>query len=366
MQRYNIQVQHQHLGYQPDKSYDLSVLLLVHYAGKYKQRLDAFKAAGLYNVDSRAVHLVLVASPGDWKRREEILAGWPAGMDITLLEMGSHHPIPKVNGYYLWLKENQIRSNWYLRIDDDSVTDLGACVDYAEANYAGLPVHLMTFPLFFPEAVRKYVPYLKHHGLRIPTITHEHESSLTSHQAMQGVFECEQATEFLAYTGASFECFGDQPLALAMHIARVPVATNPISSRDFLADQLTLTGGRYAHIHYVDWNNESFAAALTAVLAGTTEAVTQKTVETLLDRPLNFGRCFGVSLGDLTLRADGSIEGNNHPNESRWRFEHGILALQRPSGLATTVFRSLRRHEGGSWLMGPYLSEPHQHYLRVS
>lgn len=191
----------------------------------------------------------------------------------------------------------------------------------------------------------------------------EYESSLTSASAMKAMLANGRSTSFLAETGALFAGPGDRALALAMHLANVPSAPCPIMTKDFCRAEMSVLGGRYCHVHYVDWTDTGFTAMLDAVVHAEDRALCDDDVLEILGRRLEFGRGIGGFISTLTLLESGVIEGASHANEARWERSGPSLVLTRPDGLPTTIFRTILSYENRRWLTGPYLEEDIYHYL---
>ena len=357
-------VKTQHAHYRPDVEYDVNVAVLVHYSGRFRERLRHVRRLGLLNGSRLRVHVTILGSDGNGSSAGDILEGWTPGFDVTLLEMASVHAIPKINGYYLWLATASLRARWHLRVDDDSVTDLGRLIAYADERFGDSPIHLVNTPLNREIGRPIFAEFLAGKGLKVP-ITHEYEASLTTDRAMKAVFASEAAMSFLAETGARFCGPGDRALAIAMHLCQIPTAARLPMTKDFRKSDLSLFGGTYAHIHYVNWGDSQFIKMLAALVGGATTPFTPDLLPEIVDKSLNFGRCVGFPINDLTFLDGGLIAGQMHRNEAGWRVNGNSLLLIGSDGLATTQFHTLLAHEGNRWLIGPYLKDSLHHYLEL-
>lgn len=94
---HNLAVTLSQCGYNRAVVYDLNVIVLIHYAGHFKERLDWFKKLDLLNISRRSVHVTVLASKGDGRHADEIMPNW-SRVDVSFLEMASAWPIPKING----------------------------------------------------------------------------------------------------------------------------------------------------------------------------------------------------------------------------------------------------------------------------
>lgn len=353
-------------GYKTDIHYDINIAVLIHYVAKYKKRISPFKKFGLLNTNAHKVHVTLLGSVGDWKSRSGILADWPQDCDVTLLEMSSIYPIPKIHGYYMWLKDSKLQARWHMRIDDDSLTDVDNLLKYVDVHFGNLPVHVMTSPHDGRHNAKALADHLEYLNISIPSYRREYESSITSASGMQKVFAHENAMKFIESSGRAIKKPGDQALAFAMHIAKVAVANNKYASKNFKPTELTIAGGGLHHIHYVNWSNTHFVELLDAMLHGKTQGIDPDVFKMHIGRPMDFGRIPGSPFTRLTLLHDGSIDGGADENEMCWRYDTSLLMFTKPNGLVTTIFNRVMNHLGKTWLVGPHLYGSRTHYLTAS
>ena len=322
------------------------------------------KQLGLMNIRTLKVHITVVASFGDGEKMSELAEGWPAGTHVTVLEMGSHCPVPKIHGYYLWLHDTGLKARWHLRVDDDSVTDLFAMFTYAENRFGDAPIHLMTSPMTHEIGPPIFADFLAQRKI-VSSVAHEYECSMTSQKAMKAVLENEATRRFLEETGEQLDAPGDRGLAIAVHMAGIPSAINQVGSKDFEKTALMLSGGWLAHIHYVNWGDDIFTNMLAAFVFGERRAVDRKTIGEVVGRGLEFGRCIGERLREVCLLGDGTIENPQHHHETAWHYAEGCLFLKNPDGSVTSILNTLLSHRQRAWVVGPYMHGQIQHYLRI-
>ena len=341
--------------------YDVEILLLIHYSDRYSKRLEMFKRFGLHQLGSNRIHITLAASPGDSERAAEILSGWPVSIHVSLLEFASREPLPKVTEYYFWLLESQLKARWFLRIDDDSWTDLSAMVRYADTRYGDVPVHIMTPPV---QHDRHMVEVITELDLRIPSL-HEHESSLTSARALRLLARNDKALHFLNYVTERYTYPGDLPLAWAMHICDVPTAIFEGSTKHFERTQMSLIGGRFFHIHFVSWEDGNFTTMLGDFLNGSIEPLLTDDAKALSGRTISFGRCVGQLLNTFRFDPDGTTSGDHNANEAYWSLLDNSLVLTSADKSKKTIFSRVLRNAGREWILGQFTAETTMHFIRV-
>lgn len=352
-----------HCGYSSAVTYDLNVILAIKAGESFRTRLEHFKKLGLINVKDRRAHVTLLLNRSHRRHCSELAAGWN-GVPVSLLEMASPQPISKVNGFYLWLRNADLHSKWHLRVDDDSITDVDRLLCFAETRFGDAAIHLMASPSYIESGPPIFADYFAQHKMRIPTMAHEHKASLTSIAALEVVLNNTQACSFLEETGLLFERPADRALALAMHLCNVPTSSCSIMTKVFAQTEMSLTGGRYAHIQNVPWDNVEFTTMVAALLSGNLRGLRDSDEHWFVNRPLQFGRCASFPVSNLRLLDDGNVEGYTHPNEARWERRKNAIVFTRLDNFPTTVFSSVLEFGSNRWLFGPHLDEITYHYLR--
>lgn len=350
-----------HRGFVPGVVFDINVIVNVHYKGKYKRRLEFFKRYGLTCGLKYKIHVTIVCSSGDAGCATEILKGWPTNIHVTLLEGRSSDPLPKMNGFYLWLKDSGLVARWHLKVDDDSWSDLDNIVLYADRYYGGMPIHLMTPPIHHDQHLHHV---LKELDLHI-AVTHEHECSLTSDAAFAAVFQEEKAMNFLSYVGERYHWPSDLCLAWAIHICGIPALECHKFTKDFHKTDTSITGGSFYHIHYVNWEDDGYVIMLDAFFTGKQEALKKDDILSAVGRPLSFGRCIGHFLNELVLEENGVISGNHDKNETFWKIVGDKLVIYSEEHVAKTIFTTRLTTGLRTWFVGSYAENTDLHFLRV-
>ena len=149
---------------------------------------------------------------------------------------------------------------------------------------------------------------------------------------MRRIFASAAACQFLADMAARHGGPGDKCLAFAARVADVPTSTAYGMYHQFHHDNMSITAGDNAHIHYVDWNDTRFTEMLWAFEYGRREALTPDVLRAVSGRTLEFGRCVGAPLATLTLADGGSVRDACHDNESKWRVVGNELWLRNSAG----------------------------------
>jgi hypothetical protein len=253
---------HVRIGFRPGARYDLNLAILTHAGEENLRRIACMKRWGVLNPGEYKVHLTLIVNPGDFEKFEWMAAGWSVTEDVSIIEMPRGEPIPKINGYYLWLMNSSFSARWHGRVDDDSMTDVAAMMDYLDRDFGDSPVHVAGGPMTLHEHEPLFVPLLLEHGIFLPEGGTEYESSFTSDAGMCEVFSHRRGRWLIEESGRRFLTPGDRALAFAAHVAGVRVVQNAHSLYWYDPAGFSLFGGDVYHIHYVPWHDDGLVDRL--------------------------------------------------------------------------------------------------------
>jgi hypothetical protein len=327
------------LGFDPTVTYDLNLAILIHCQSGNLLRIQCMQKCGVFHAEGLRVHLTIISSPGDFQYVEEIVSGWEIEADVSFLEMPSKEPIPKINGYYLWLMTAGPTARWHGRVDDDSITDLKMAVQDLDSRFRVAAVHVATSAMSWQENSPVFVPYLKERGITLPSVHTEFESSFTSHRGMQEIFSNEVARDMIIETARLFTSPGDRALAFAAHLARVPVADNPRSHWHFSPEQLSCFGGHFYHIHYVPWEQNGIVKTVRAFIAPPGESIHQFSAKKLTEHPLHLQIGWESSIV-MTLHTEGIIIGGEEALLTEWKFQNDTLKFFSKDGIVLISFET--------------------------
>lgn len=254
---------HVRVGFAPGERYDLNLAILTHCGEHNMHRIACMKKWGVLNGGRYRIHITLIVNPGDYDKFDSIAEGWLATGDVSIIEMPCAEPIPKINGYYLWLMECGLSARWHGRVDDDSMTDVAGMLACLDERYGDSPVHVAGGPMTQHEHEPLFIPLLLEHGIFIPDVRTEYESSFTTEAGMRVIFSDARGRWLIEESGRRFRGPGDRALAFAAHVAGLRVVENPASIFWFDLVRFSLFGGDVYHIHYVPWHEEELVARLT-------------------------------------------------------------------------------------------------------
>lgn len=237
--------------------YDIEISLPVCGVGKYSERLEYFKKVGLHNIGELKVSLKLLTGTKDIPG---IADGWPENVDVENVSGEQDEVTSKVAKYYANMSpEYANNARWFLRVDDDSVTDISHLVRNLEKSYRWEdPVYCGT--MLCDNLHKTDVDLMndmklletEHNDgpIKLP-IYHEWEASVVSQSVLRRVLTNEKAMLFLKKRSEYETGWCDVPFAIAARIVGVHVTQSPFMTKKALVSLLPVFGGNMSHIHYV-------------------------------------------------------------------------------------------------------------------
>jgi hypothetical protein len=234
--------------------FDLEVLVPV--SSTFSERLEDFKRCGLANFGERKV-LVTVLVSGE--SIDGLDRGWPSGIKVEV----SHEPSPQyvanLYRHYIKMNPDSPRSRWFVRLDDDTCTDVNGLVSNLDSFYSWeQPYHLGELNNFYYAKAgtegRAYEDYKSLLGKFEPIssfLKNEIECGITSAAGISKVLSNPESFALLERRSSLAGGFGDCVFAIAAAMAGVwpvecPFVTHLPSIQDF-----SLFGGLKNHIHKI-------------------------------------------------------------------------------------------------------------------
>ena len=221
-------------------------------------RAHDFRKYGLQNIGNRKIKLYLMLSAKN--RPEEINYSWPDNVDVEAIVTPYGHVAQKIYHYYSTTIEPN-RAKWYMRIDEDSITDLDKLFQtlelefdhtreyhiVSEFSYDVQPIDqtLLTM-LGFGNWYRPH-PNMSFH-IAPP---HEHEISITSNAAVQRMKSNDVAMRYLEMRKEFAEGYGDHSMTHALKIAKVYPTLVKFLTHEAELCNLSLFGGIRHHVHWI-------------------------------------------------------------------------------------------------------------------
>lgn len=232
------------------RQFDVEICLPVFLEGKWQQRLHAFRRSGLLNISDVSVRLVLLAGTQD---APDLNAGWPVD-EVEVFRSSTNEAASKIYSYYHHLSLADLgRARWFLRIDDDSSTNvqdlilsLDRCYWWREAH------HLMAWQVSARPLPAPFPQWL--HGIGYSHIVSKHfmhdwEVSVTSQTAMLHALSHSGARELLRRASQIEGNWGDIALAICCRLVGISPVTCSFLDAGPVYWDYSAFGGEKHHIH---------------------------------------------------------------------------------------------------------------------
>ena len=254
----------------PSELYDLEILLPVHPTGRWLDRMNAFRHFGLLGGEQLRVRLVLLCGTYQLDAELHRASAWPGVESVVVINGTSDHPAPKIYDYYAnILPAQELQARWYLRVDDDSLTDVRRLVNHLDQTfYWRHTMHLAgTLHTDVEPAYQMVLRDLRAdrylQGAGHCEFYHEWEASVTSHGAMKRILNNRLALEFLRRVALLSGGFGDHCLAIAARLSGIPISQVPFLTAHCQFEEFAAfrpSGNGFFHIHYMSPDNTAMWA----------------------------------------------------------------------------------------------------------
>jgi len=219
------------------------------------QRIKDFKKYGFMNHEGLKIKLFLMASKdNDPKILQE---GWPSNFDIEVVVTPFTHVAQRIYWYYArYLKPD--RARWYVRIDEDSLTDMGGLENNLNLMFDDkLPYHVvgkLNWDVWEAdeEILRSlgYGHFYRHHSNHHDFPPHEHEISVTSNVAIKMLCNNPSAKKYFEVRKEFPDGYGDHGLCHCLRMSKVyPIVVSFLTHEPELIN-FSAFGGFRNHIHH--------------------------------------------------------------------------------------------------------------------
>jgi hypothetical protein len=235
-------------------SYDLEVMMPV--CGRLLPRLEDFKKYGLVNLKDRGVLVNLIESGEDLEGLE---SGWDSRIHVKTVKNPDSDYVRNMYRFYLTIKPDEIQSRWFIRLDDDSCTDVDGLISNLDLFYdCDQPFYLGDLNDFrhalMGEEGHLYQEY-KHlmgkYSSFASLMKNEVECGVISRAALSKLLKDENSFRLLEFRANLEGGYGDCVLALAAALAKIYPITCPFITYLPLINEFSLVGGVRNHIHLV-------------------------------------------------------------------------------------------------------------------
>lgn len=237
--------------------YDLEIIVPVETGDPViVKRIEDFKKFGLINLADQKVKVVLAASKdNDTKILEK---GWDTKLDVEILVTPYKQVAQRIYHYYAeYAKPDTAR--WYMRVDEDSMTDIDTIVKTLDDRFD----HLRDYHISGEtngDVVKVDHSILKTLGFESwyrmtpggveDSPQHEYEISVTSLATMNKILSNKKAKEYMKLRQEFAEGYGDHGLALCARMEKVYPVTTKFITKDPDFVNFSKFSGKRSHIHW--------------------------------------------------------------------------------------------------------------------
>lgn len=245
-----------------ENMYDLEVLIpICTINNKYKTRAEFFKKYGLFNIDDKKIIIKALHGPND--DIQEFDKNWPENIIVKMIKMPVDDAAQKIYSYYYKFIKTEIEeSRWFIRVDDDSVTDVSGLLNNLDEYFDHTKEHYLVTELRndvndIDKNLIKFMGYEKWYDHTVPL--HELECGIVSQATMKSVINTPKSMKFFHYRHAINGGWGDHGFALAAKFAKIyPINAFFLNANNDLdIVHSSLFDGHLNHVHLIapDKNN---------------------------------------------------------------------------------------------------------------
>jgi len=217
-----------------------------------KNRFIDFKKYGFLNIKDHKIKVVLAACKEndiDFLKKD-----WPENIEVEVFETPYKHVAQRIYDYYANYAEPNT-ANWYVRVDEDSITDINGLHKSLELAFdPDRDYHIGgDFNDDIQGIERKLIEALGFGWwLRSGKLEHEHEISITSRSAMEKILKGDKSKKYFELRRQFEEGYGDHGLCFAARMNKIYHTSVRFLTRDPEIRNFSMFGGHLNHIHWVD------------------------------------------------------------------------------------------------------------------
>lgn len=321
---------------------------------KYKNRLEEFKKFGLINHNNKKIHISLLLGPGEYDEVDN----WPDAFIVEVFQCKSHDAAAKISEYYGSILPNvRFKSRWYLKADDDSITDINSLSQHLE-NF-----DINESPLYLCAYLNANLDRQEHelinsnqlsYLINTPNakIWHEWECSVLNYISIEKIINSKLCLELFLKRALMTRGSSDQTLGIVCRLLNIPPLDVFFLKKDPLILHFSTCFGKISHIHYINHDINAHFYEIFKMSIGETEPE-RESRSYFSNKKFNF---FAIKNGEkvlinkLFLNKNGFID-NGNDNEKIWTDYSGYLQFFRYDSVLTTDFE----YVGNGCYQGAYL-----------
>lgn len=236
--------------------------IVVPMCGRFAQRIEDFKKYGLLNIGDASVRLNLVVSN---EKIEGLDRGWGRVADVRVIQNESSDYVANLYRFYLSIDPSEPGCRWFIRLDDDSCTDVSGLIGNLDRFYEYDREFCLGDLHPFRNALNgsegyvygEYSSLLGEYEHISGLMRVEIECGVMSRAALKRVLSDERSRGLIEKRASLSGGYGDCVVALASAMAHVYPIDCPFLSHEPLLHEFSLLGGFRNHIHMISRGSDS-------------------------------------------------------------------------------------------------------------
>ncbi len=297
--------------------FDIEIVMPVSNKGKYGKRLEDFKKYGLVNFKDWKVRLVLLVGT---EEIPDLLEGWHENTTPVEMIWTHDHCAAKVNAYYAnMFPEDLNHTDWYMRLDDDSITNIDGLMN-ALKEFDPEEKQYLTADLFVGDTrvERHLLNTLGIYDSWLDRIIHEVECCVLSKPLLEKILNNETTKKLINLRSVVSEgytdiCIGACVKILKMHPTKVDFLTSEPRINDFIHKSKVhihkLAHDVNANVYHIAkcflQNNQTYSFVGKELILGVKDQATNAT----------------IALFPIVLKPNGLVVSPQIIKESYWSYD---------------------------------------------
>lgn len=314
---------------------------------KYSTRLFNFMKYGLINLGEYSIKLKLLVG----NENINITEHSNKNIDLELVTCDSSNAASKVYDYYANLEE--FNAKWFMRLDDDSITDIShlmSCLKDFDFNK-----HIYLTTELRNELYREESAILIEYGLtkwlERGSILHEVEAAILSQTAMKEIVNNPKSKSILTKR-ATMKGVTDQCLAIAARVCSILPYPATFLNKNAFWSGLKIFRGNLAHIHDISEDiNPKIYKLVTKIIDSKFNKIETYNHSVLFERFKNKKVLFfrredkDIPISMFVLNENGIIKNSESENEIIWDASDEYIEFIGNKGTPTTKFTQTAENE---------------------
>ena len=241
--------------------YDLEIMVPAELdVDKIYQRLNDFKKWGLQkHEESRIKIYFMVSANNSQERISEFCENWPSNIDVKAIETPYRHVSQRIMYYYSEIIQPDT-ARWYMRVDEDSMTDIRGLMsslnswfdwnrDYHITGEVSGGIEDIEYQILKRLGYQSWYKDVKEQHFDVCAPVHEIEISITSNSAIQRIFSEPSCRELFKIRREFPESQGDHTFAWAARMVKIYPQCVYFLTREADFANFSGYGGYKHHIH---------------------------------------------------------------------------------------------------------------------